>query len=231
MEKTSSPKELIVNMLKEKAVLKQDVYDNIKSVFAQLKSVVKEVANELRKEAEDIDKRVTIDYRDVSEIQAELKVAGDRMIFLMHTNVFTFDFDHAVRKTSYVKQQPENAYCGMIYIYNFLADTFKYNRLNDIGYLVGRMFVNHENHFFMEGKRQLGFLYNDFPHATINKDKLKEIVHSVVLYCMDFDLLSPPYDAMSQVTLEEIKAVNLEEYLTTGKRLGFRFQADSDLPD
>jgi hypothetical protein len=36
---------------------------------------------------------------------------------------------------------------------------------------------------------------------------------------------------MSQVTLEEIKAANLDEAITTGKRLGFKFQADTDVPD
>ena len=56
----------------------------------------------------------------------------------------------------------------MINIYNFLADSFKYNRLNDVGYLVGRVFLNKDLHYFVEGKRQLGFLYNDFVN-----DKLK----------------------------------------------------------
>jgi hypothetical protein len=231
MENTPSPQELILNILKEKAVLKQNIYEITGNKFILLKQVVKEVVHDLKKQTQAIDKRIIIEFNDISEIQAELKVAGDRMVFLMHTNIFNFDSDHPMRKTSYISQHPENAYCGMIYIYNFLADSFKYNRLNDIGYLVGRLFINHESHFFVDGKRQLGFLYNDIAHAVLDKEKIRDVIHSVILYCLDFDLLSPPYDTMSQVTLEEIKSVNLEEAMTTGKRLGFRFQADSDIPD
>jgi hypothetical protein len=231
MENTPSPQELILKILKEKAVLKQNIFDITRSKFILLKQVVKEVAHDLKKQTQTIDKRIIIEFNDISEVQAELKVAGDRMVFLMHTNIFNFDSDHPMRKASYISQHPENAYCGMIYIYNFLADSFKYNRLNDIGYLVGRLFINHESHFFVDGKRQLGFLYNDITHAVLDNEKIRDVIHSVILYCLDFDLLSPPYDTMSQVTLEEIKSVNLEEAMTTGKRLGFRFQADSDIPD
>ena len=42
-------------------------------------------------------------------------------------------------------------YCGVINMYNFLSDSFKYNRENDLGYLIGRMFINKEN-TFVEGK-------------------------------------------------------------------------------
>ena len=231
MEKTASPQELILAILKEKAVLKQDIYLNTKNKFSMLKQVVKETAHELKKKVSSIDKRLIIEYNDISEVQAELKVAGDRMVFLMHTNVFNFDLDHPVRKSSYISQHPENAYCGMIYVYNFLADSFKYNRLNDIGYLVARIFINHEDHFFVDGKRQLGFLYNNITHSAIDKQKMKEVVHSVILYCLDFDLLAPPYDAMSQITIDEIKSSGMEEAMTTGKRLGFRFEADTDVPD
>ena len=40
---------------------------------------------------------------------------------------------------------------------------------NDLGYLIGRIFINHENHFMVQGKRQLGFLYNDFINQLLIK--------------------------------------------------------------
>ena len=43
--------------------------------------------------------------------------------------------------TSYVKEDKNRSYCGVIHLYNFLADSFKYNRLNDVGYLIGRVFI------------------------------------------------------------------------------------------
>jgi hypothetical protein len=119
------------------------------------------------------------------------------------------------------------SYCGVINIYNFLADSFKYQRVNDLGYLIARLFVNHEQHFFVEGKRQLGFLYNDFANAVITPEKLQDIVETTIAYCLDFDLFTPPFDEVKVISLGQLEDESSMMSLKTGKRLGFRFQADT----
>lgn len=223
-----SGKDLILKLLKEKASLKQDVfYKNIK-VFEDLKSIVKEIATDLKHEAEKIDKRVLIDYKEIGPHEIELKVAGDVLFFHMHTNVFEFDKSHPMWKTSYIRDSPTRSYCGMIYIYNFLADSLKYNRMHDVGYTIARIFVNNELHYFVDGKRQLGFLYNDFGSKQITKPILKNIIESSILYALDFDLLTPPFNEMQEVSVSQILEASENTRIKTGKRLGFRFQADSD---
>jgi len=98
-----------------------------------------------------------------------------------------------------------NSYCGIIYIYNFLADSFKYNRLDDLGYLIGRIFINRENHYFVEGKRQMGFLYNNFGTAVIDKKALRAIIETAIMYAMEFDLLVPPYDVVKIASVVQTK--------------------------
>lgn len=222
------PRQLILKTLKEKSVTKQDVYKQTITVFSEFRSVIKELADELRKKAEKIDKRLIIEYKDKSEFEIELRVAGDVLIFYMHTNVFEFDKSHSIWRTSYVKKEELNSYCGMINVYNFLSDSFKYNRVNDVGYLVARVFINREKHYFVEGKRQLGFLYNDFVNNIIDKEAIAKIVESAVLYCLDFDLFTPPFDNVKEVSIQEIQQVSTAMQIQTGKRLGFRFLADSD---
>jgi len=78
----------------------------------------------------------------------------------------------------------------------------------------------------VQGKRQLGFLYNDLANNTIDANKLKQVLHSAILYVLDFDLLTPPYDQVNQVTVSEVNELNANMQISTGKRLGFRFQAD-----
>jgi len=221
-------KELIMKVLKEKSSLKQDVFHKNIKVFEEMKEVVKEVAAELKREAEEIDKRITVDYREKGPHEIELKVAGDILFFHMHTNVFEFDKSHPIWKTSYVRDNPARSFCGMIYIYNFLADSFKYNRVNDVGYMIARVFVNKELHYFVEGKRQLGFLYNDFPSKEIDRQTLKNIVESAIIYALDFDLFTPPFDEMQEVSVSQILETSENMRIKTGKRLGFRFQADND---
>jgi len=230
MEKLSSY-ELILKTLKEKSSMKQDVYDNTFQAFKIMKSVAKQIVSDFKKEIANIDKRIAIEYREKGEFEFELRVAGDLLIFSMHTNVFEFDKNHQMWKNSYVKEDYARSFCGIINIYNFLNDSFVYNRMNDLGYVIGRVFVNKENHYFIEGKRQLGFLYNDFVHAVIDTKAIKAVLESTILYCLNFDLFTPPFDAIKEVSVSDMQAASESMQIKTGKRLGFRFQVDSDEVD
>ncbi len=221
--------EMILKVLKEKSSLKQDVFAKNLAVFKTLKEVCRDLAKELKPKANEIDKRLVVEFKDKSEFEFEMRVAGDVLVFSMHTNVFEFDSSHQMWKSSYVRDNESASYCGMINIYNFLADSFKYSRSNDLGYLVARIFVNYEDHFFVEGKRQLGFLYNDFQNSVVSREQLLNIVESAILYCLDFDLFTPPFDEVKVISLGQVEEASAMMSVKTGKRLGFRFQADTDL--
>jgi hypothetical protein len=155
-----------------------------------------------------------------------MKFGGDILIFLMHTNVFEFSRDHDVMRTSYIREDRSRSFSGVINIYNFLADSFRYKRVNDMGYLIGRVFINKDNHYFIEGKRELGFLYNDFGKNVMNADTAGQIIEAAILYTINFDLLTPPYDAVKIVSVNDMINTLDEISLRTGKRLGFQFQQD-----
>ena len=220
--------ELIFNTVKDKSVLKQDVFNNIILNFKILKQVLKEIGDDLSSRIESVDERVIIEYKDTGEFEAQLRVAGDVLVFHMHTNVFKFDSQNSLWNTSYFKENGNRGYCGLINVYNFLNDSIKYNRVNDSGYMIGRLFVNAENHFMVEGKRQMGFLYNDIINSVIDKEKMKAIIQSAVLYTLDFDLFIPPYDEVKEVSVLEIQQLSDKLKMKTAKRLGFQFKADSD---
>lgn len=223
---SETPQNIIDRLLREKSCLKQDVFYQTIETFQDLKEVLQEVIKETQEKFADADKRVEIFYRDRGDFQAEIKVGSDILIFQMHTNVFQFDRDHSLWKTSYFKENEKNSYVGIINIYNFLSDSIKYQRQWDVGYLIGRVFLNRERHFMVQGKRQLGVLYNDMMNSQLDKVKLKELVQSTILYCLDFDLLVPPYEHIQEVTVEQIQSISQSHTLATGKRLGFRFSLD-----
>jgi hypothetical protein len=220
--------ELILKTLKEKSSLKQDVYANTLQAFNLLKSTTKKKVAELKKEATAIDKRIIIDFKDKGEFEFELRVAGDLLIFVMHTNIFEFDKSHQIWRTSYVKEEYTRSFCGMINVYNFLNDSFVYNRINDLGYAIARIFVNKENHYFVEGKRQLGFLYNDIVHSIIDEEAITSVLESTILYSINFDLFTPPFDSIKEVSVSDMQTASESLQIKTGKRLGFRFQSDRD---
>ncbi|HEX7583864.1 MAG TPA: hypothetical protein VF373_04190, partial [Prolixibacteraceae bacterium] len=177
-----------------KTNLKQEVYRKTVSSFALLKEVLKELAEEYREKLKDkVDENVLPIYQEKGLFEAEFRIGGDLLIFSMHSNVFVFNREHPMWKLDYIKANPMNSYCGVFSIYNFLADSFKYNRLEDLGYLIARIFVNRENHFFVEGKRQTSEVVKDFGSDELSKEYLKDIIETAVQYAIDFDLLVPPY--------------------------------------
>lgn len=224
-------RETILKLLREKSVMKQDVYRNTHDTFNLLKEVVKTIADDLRAEAAKIDKRIGVDYRFPSDHEIEFKVAGDMLVFYMHSNVFEFDASHSMFKTGYIKKNELNSYSGIIYVYNFLADSFKYNRLQDLGYLISRLFVNRENRFFMEAKPPLGYKYANFSAEPVSKDDLQSIVYDLIFHAISFDLYTPPTDTVREISLNEILERVQSDKLKTGKRLGFNSQTDSNIND
>ena len=224
-------RQLILGNLSEKSAMKQIVYDNTFATFNLIKEVLHEMATDYNSAFKGLDKRVKLEYHDRGKFEAEIRVAGDILIFSMHSNVFQFDRDHNIWKLSYVKDNPNASYCGIINIYNFLRDSFKYNRLDDLGYLIGRIFINKEYHYFVEGKRQMGFLYNNFGTATIDKESLINIIQSSILYTLEFDLLVPPYDVVKIASVNQMNTKIENSKLQTGKRLGFKFNSDDVLEE
>jgi len=218
----------IVELLYEKAKTKQVVYDNTLATFKILKKVLRKLSKEYNKEIQSSDRRISLEFKDKGEFDAELKVAGDLLVFIMHSNVFEFDKGHGVWKISYVQENTMSSFCGIINIYNFLADSFHYNRPNDTGYLIGRIFINKDKFYFVEGKRQLGFLYNDFGDVKIDKAEIRKIVESAILYSLDFDLFVPRYKDVQVLTVSQMRETINFSQVQTGKRVGFKFYSDDE---
>ena len=86
--------------------------------------------------------------------------------------------------------------------------------------------MNRENHYFTEGKREIGLLYNNFTGNILGPQAIQTIIHSAILYTVNFDLLTPPYDNIKEVSVAEMQTTLDTMSIRTGKRLGFRFQAD-----
>lgn len=210
-----------------KSNIKQKVFENTQQTFFLLKKVLKQLEITYQEKVKGkVSSTVLPVYTERGIFEAEFKIGGDLLIFSMHSNVFEFDDKHPVWNTEYLKEDPMRSYCGTIYIYNFLADSFKYNRVNDLGYLVARIFVNKENHFFVEGKRQSDELVKDFAKDTISPGILRQIIETAIQYSIEFDLLAPLYEQIKMATVEQMQEKMTHSKMATGKRLGFSFKTD-----
>ena len=194
----------ILETIVRKSSLKQQVFDNTFATFNELKDILFEMSSEWDDELDGrIDRRVRIEYRDRGKFETQFQVASDLLIFRMHTDVFEFDANHLVWQSPYVQADRDNSYCGIIDIYNFLSDSFKFNRNADEGYLIGRIFINRERCYFVEGKRQTSMRPIAFGRAAITREALVGILETAIAYSLDFDLLTPPYEDAKRVTVDQ----------------------------
>ncbi len=221
----------IIQTLALKSNIKQLVCNNNEVVFGLMKETLTEITDDYNKQLTNLKERVRLEFTDHGIFIAKLRIAGDMLVFSMHSNVFEFDREHKIWETDYVKNDPLNSYCGIINIYNFLDDSFRYNRLDDLGYLIGRIFVNKNNHFLVEGKRQMGFHYKNFGKRLLDKEAMRSILSKAMAYALEFDLLVPPYDAVKIASVGQMTEKMQISQVKTGKRLGFQFNSDDVMED
>ncbi len=231
MSELEEKKQIIIGTLRQKSLLKQKVYDNTLEWFGVVKDILKTLARDVNTNIGNLDPRIKLEYTDRSNFDAQIKVAGDILLFSMHSNIFQFDREHPAWKTPYIQKNKLNAYSGIINIYNFLFDSFRYSRLDDLGYLIARIFINHENQYFVEGKRQMGMLFSNYGNETVSRASLQMIISTAIQYSLEFDLLVPPYDTVKIATVGQAEAKIQHSRVITGKRLGFQFNSDDVLID
>lgn len=210
----------ITQLLESKSAAKQKTYKHLLAAFSLLANESQRILKELRLKANPIDKDVTIEFQTISEHEFHVKLAGDLLIFVLHTNIVTFADDHTVMQDDYVKQAEINRYFGQINIYNFMSDSLKFNRVNDPGYLVARLMVNHENRFFIEGEGQLSTLFSKISEIPLNDETLRALVKLSLAIAIENDLMALPYPQVKFITLYQ-KLEHTPD-LGGGQKIGFR---------
>jgi len=220
---------MILENLHDKNRLKQTVYANTLNGFNLMRQAMERVYTDLKPEVESwTEPTARWKFQVVNAHEFSLTFGSDVMILNHHSNVFQFERSHPQWQTAYLKADEQRSYFGVIHVYNFLHDSLAYNRQEDYGYLIARIFINKDKHFMVEGKRQLGFLYNRFSEEEISVEAFEKVLHTCMLYSLDFDLLLPPYEQVKVATVEQVQAYTKLAMGRTGKRLGFRFESDND---
>ena len=219
------PLEYIQQLLESKSTAKQITYKNLLAAFNQLAKESKRIVDELKKKVRAADEDVTVSFLPVNEHDFHVKLAGDLLIFVLHTNVVTLDEAHEVMKEPYIKEQDANRYFGQIMIYNFMSDSLRFNRVNDPGYLLARLLINHENRFIVEGEGQLGTLFSTISNPPVNEEILNTIVKLSLTLAIENDLMAPPFPQVQFITLYQ-KMEKTQE-LGAGQKIGFRMSYEN----
>lgn len=218
--------ENIVELLKTKATVKQDVFINTKEAFCFLKETAKTYIGELAEIYQKIDSRVVIKVEDINAYEFRIFIGGDILVFHMHTNVFQYPKSHYFWQNSYFKDDPTLSYGGMIHIYNFLADSIQLNRENDLGFLIARLFINRDNHFVLEGQKQLNRMFHNLKDQVFDKANQCKLIECLIEFSIEFELYIPPYKKVQTVSVKQAQDFKRKIKTKTSKRLGFKFGSE-----
>ena len=86
--------------------------------------------------------------------------------------------------------------------------------------------MNHDHHFMLEGKGQLGTLFKDLENGYVSDGIIRQIIQTTIIHAIDFDLITPPYEMTKNVSLGQVQAISSDLQLSTGKSLGFKFSSE-----
>jgi len=210
----------IFDGLKQKSTAKQAIFRNTQAAFDCLRLVSQELVVELTRRLTPLDSSVLIEYRSINDMEYHIRFSGDLLVFVMHSNVVTFPDDYGPMPSSYVAADFRRRFFGHIMAYNFMADSIKYQRLNDPGYLVGRLLVNIDNHYFLEGVQQLELPDNDMSDNAITPSAMRLFVESAMIAAVNNDLIAPLLPEIQKISVKQ-KLEN--QQVSRGSKVGFSF--------
>jgi hypothetical protein len=221
------PLDYILRMLESKSAAKQVTYRKLLSAFETLAKESKRVVTELKKKATPGDQDVTLDFQQINDHEFQVKLAGDMLVFVLHTNIVTFDDTHEVMKDPYILSKDINRYFGQIMIYNFMSDSLEFHRINDPGYLLARLLINHDGRYIIEGEGRLGVVFSHISETEITENDLNILVKLALTLAIENDLMAPPYPQVKFITLHQ-KLEKTQE-LGAGQKIGFRMSFQGKL--
>ena len=218
--------EEIFEGLKQKSTTKQTIYRNTKETFDLLRESAANIVNRLVTKITPVDSSIIIEYRNINDLEFHIKFSGDLLIFVMHSNVITFPEEHELMTSDYVEQDFKRRFFGHIMAYNFMADSIKYGRMNDPGYLLARLLVNYENHFYLEGVTQLDLPFTDIATNVIDEEVLRLFIESAMVASVNNDLMAPDIEDIRRITVKQ-KMDN--QQVSRGQKLGFSFSFEQNV--
>jgi len=219
---------LIAQGLTEKSSAKQAIFRATQNAFTLLRQVSQQLCLELtQKVTANSDYSVKIDYQSVNEMEFHIRFSGDLLVFVMHSNIVTFPDDFGPLSTPYVEADFRRRFFGHIMAYNFMADSIRYQRLNDPGYLLGRLLINIDSHYFLEGVEQLQLPGNDMSASQVTPESLRLFVESAMIAAVNNDLIAPPLPEIQRISVKQ-KLEN--QQVSRGSKVGFSFTNQQQQP-
>lgn len=228
MKESKNALEHITELLVTKSTVKHHTYKNLVNYFDLFEAESSRLIGLLKKEREQHEEDLSLNVERKGENEIHLTIAGDTIVFIKHTNIITFSDDYHYNQTPYVNENPSRKFLGQINVYNFMADSIRYSRINDPGYLIARILINNEGRFFVEGEKPMSFLYGNISPEPLSQKTLQHLIFLMIQVAIEQDLVIPPFADIRVITLQQ-----MDMFMHTmggGHKVGFQMSYSDDKP-
>lgn len=192
----------IVSKLQTTSKLKYNLFESTEKLFGELEVICGELMQEII-ETNKEEKPIPLKVEKVNDYEFIFRIGGDVLIFILQSNIVRLPDDTYLSKSKYLKKDLSLRYFGQILIYNFLSDTLTFGRLDDPGYLIGRILLNRENKFFLEGDRKIVFNFPELKENPLSKEKMRDLVEQLVVSVLENDLLAPAFQDIMLISYHQ----------------------------
>ncbi|UJP65636.1 hypothetical protein [Mongoliitalea daihaiensis] len=208
----------ILSKLETTSKLKYELYSSTRNLFLDLERVAQEISEELRANAPDLGE-LRIGVKRINDHEFLFQIGGDTLVFILQSNISRLSDDSYLSKSKYLRSDEELKYFGQILIYNFLSDTIVYNRLDDAGYLIGRLLLNKEQKFFFEGERKIVFNFPELKDNPVTEEKKRSLIEQLLMSALENDLLTPAFQDIMMISYHQ--KVEHTSSMGSPKKIGF----------
>lgn len=192
----------IVSKLQTTSKLKYNLFESTEKLFGELETICLELMQEIIQTNKE-EKPIPLKLEKINDYEFIFRIGGDVMIFILQSNIVRLPDDTYLSKSKYLKKDVSLRYFGQILIYNFLSDTLTFGRLEDPGYLIGRILLNRENKFFLEGDRKIVFNFPELKDNPVSKEKMRDLVEQLVVSVLENDLLAPAFQDIMLISYHQ----------------------------
>jgi len=189
----------IVSKIQSTSKLKQNLFVQAMDLFQLLEQSSRTLAEKLSAVCgpENI---VPLKVEKINDYEFVFQAGGDVLVFILQSNIVRLSEETYLSKSKYLKSDASLNYFSQILVYNFLSETIKNERLDDPGYLLGRLMVNRENKFFLEGDRKMVYHFPELKENPVTEQKMHEFIELLLSAALDNDLLAPAFGDIMIIT-------------------------------
>lgn len=193
----------LVDQIRVKSQTRTTVKQESKDVFNNLKEIARNLVKEIKDILGDDAKDAKLEFENINDYEFHLIFAGELLVFNLHSTILNFPPEHVLNKSPWIQEDETRGYFGVILAYNFLSDSIKYKRVHDQGYLISRLFLNKDKHFYIEGLTQMSFLYPDVKNNLINEKVLSDFIRLALEAALETTPIMTSFDQDKQISVGE----------------------------